>query len=92
MFFRALFPKKRLIRAACVTKVIQGSFITHDYYQISRDAVSSMQYENNYPIDGSCFCNGVTTGNNLEFVEAGVKAMTSAQGGYVLYCHQAKCN
>ena len=28
-------------------------------------------------------CDVVTTGNNLEFVEASVKEMTSAQGGYV---------
>ena len=43
----------------------------------------STQYENNYSIDGSRSCNVVTTGNNLEFGEVGVKALTSAQGGYV---------
>jgi len=60
----------------CVSKVIQSSFIIPDYHQISRFAVNT-QYENNYSIDGSRSCNVVTTGNNLEFVEAGVKAMTS---------------
>ena len=37
----------------------------------------STQYEHNYSIDGGRFCNVVTTGNNLEFVESGVKAVTS---------------
>ena len=49
--------------------------------QINRIAAGT-QYGHNYLLDGSRSGNGVTTGNNLEFVEAGVKAMTSGPGGY----------
>ena len=49
--------------------------------QINRVATST-QYGKNYLLDGSRSGNGVTSGNNLEFVEAGVNAKTSGPGGY----------
>ncbi|RTZ80851.1 MAG: flagellin [SAR324 cluster bacterium] len=49
--------------------------------QINRVA-SSTQYGQNYLLDGSRSGNGLTIGNNLEFVEAGVKASSSGTGGY----------
>ena len=49
-----------------------------------------MQYQNNYLIDVSRSCNVVTTGNNLEFVEVGVKAMTSAQRGSCMTLSSSK--
>ena len=49
--------------------------------QINRVA-SSTQYGQNYLLDGSRSGNGLTIGNNLEFVEAGVNASSSGTGGY----------
>ena len=49
--------------------------------QINRVAAGT-QYGHNYLLDGSRSGNGVTPGNNLEFVEAGVNAKTSGPGGY----------
>jgi len=49
--------------------------------QINRVA-SSTQYGQNYLLDGSRSGNGLTIGNDLEFVEAGVKASSSGTGGY----------
>ena len=49
--------------------------------QINRIAAGT-QYGHNYLLDGSRSGNGVTTGNNLEFVAAGVKAHSSGPGGY----------
>ena len=49
--------------------------------QINRIAAGT-QYGHNYLLDGSRSGNGVTSGNNLEFVEAGVNAKTSGPGGY----------
>jgi len=49
--------------------------------QINRVA-SSTQYGQNYLLDGSRSGNGLTIGNYLEFVEAGVNASSSGTGGY----------
>ncbi|MBL4738193.1 MAG: flagellin [SAR324 cluster bacterium] len=49
--------------------------------QINRVA-SSTQYGQNYLLDGSRSGNGLTIGNDLEFVEAGVNASSSGTGGY----------
>ena len=56
--------------------------------QINRVA-SSTQYGQNYLLDGSRSGNGLTIGNNLEFVEAGVKASSSGTGGYDIVIKQA---
>ena len=56
--------------------------------QINRVA-SSTQYGQNYLLDGSRSGNGLTIGENLEFVEAGVKASSSGTGGYDITIKQA---
>ncbi len=56
--------------------------------QINRVA-SSTQYGQNYLLDGSRSGNGLTIGNNLEFVEAGVNASSSGTGGYDIVIKQA---
>jgi len=56
--------------------------------QINRVA-SSTQYGQNYLLDGSRSGNGLTIGNDLEFVEAGVKASSSGTGGYDIVIKQA---
>ena len=56
--------------------------------QINRVA-SSTQYGQNYLLDGSRSGNGLTIGNNLEFVEAGVNASSSGRGGYDIVIKQA---
>ena len=55
--------------------------------QINRVA-SSTQYGHNYLLDGSRAGNGVTTGKNLEFVDAGSKAHSSGVGGYAVTIEQ----
>ena len=65
-----------MISALCHESNTGFFHYSYAYHQISLIAVST-QCENNYSIDGSRSCDEVTTGNNLEFVEAGVKAMTS---------------
>ncbi len=49
--------------------------------QINRIATST-QYGHNYLLDGSRAGNGVTTGANLEFVDADTEAHSSGVGGY----------
>jgi len=49
--------------------------------QINRIATST-QYGHNYLLDGSRAGNGVTTGDNLEFVDADTEAHSSGVGGY----------
>lgn len=49
--------------------------------QINRVA-SSTQYGHNYLLDGSRAGNGVTTGDYLEFIDAGAEAHSSGPGGY----------
>jgi len=56
--------------------------------QINRVA-SSTQYGHNYLLDGSRSGNGVTTGANLEFVDAGAQAHSSGTGGYNIVIKQA---
>ena len=56
--------------------------------QINRVA-SSTQYGQNYLLDGSRSGNGLTIGNDLEFVEAGVNASSSGTGGYDIVIKQA---
>ncbi len=56
--------------------------------QINRIATST-QYGHNYLLDGSRAGNGVTTGDNLEFIDAGVKANSSGAGGYAVNIQQA---
>jgi len=56
--------------------------------QINRIATST-QYGHNYLLDGSRAGNGVTTGDNLEFIDAGVKANSSGAGGYTVNIQQA---
>jgi len=56
--------------------------------QINRVA-SSTQYGQNYLLDGSRSGNGLTIGNKLEFVEAGVNASSSGRGGYDIVIKQA---
>ncbi len=55
--------------------------------QINRIA-SSTQYGHNYLLDGSRAGTGVTTGENLEFVNAGSKAHSSGLGGYEVLIEQ----
>ena len=56
--------------------------------QINRIATNT-QYGHNYLLDGSRAGNGVTTGDNLEFIDAGVKANSSGAGGYAVNIQQA---
>ena len=49
--------------------------------QVNRIATST-QYGHNYLLDGSRAGNGVTTGANLEFVDATTEAHSSSVGGY----------
>ena len=56
--------------------------------QINRIATNT-QYGHNYLLDGSRAGNGVTTGANLEFIDAGVKANSSGPGGYAVNIQQA---
>ena len=49
--------------------------------QINRIATST-QYGHNFLLDGSRSGNGVTTGDNLEFVDATTEAASSGVGGY----------
>jgi len=56
--------------------------------QINRVAAST-QYGHNYLLDGSRSGNGVTTGDNLEFVDAGAIAHSSGPGGYSIRIKQA---
>ena len=56
--------------------------------QINRVA-SSTQYGQNYLLDGSRSGNGLTIGEDLEFVEAGVNASSSGTGGYDITIKQA---
>ncbi len=56
--------------------------------QINRVA-SSTQYGHNYLLDGSRSGNGVTTGANLEFIDAGSEAHSSGAGGYSVTIKQA---
>ena len=56
--------------------------------QINRIA-SSTQYGHNFLLDGSRAGNGVTTGDNLEFIDAGVTANSSGPGGYAVDIQQA---
>jgi len=65
----------------------QGEFI-NILEQINRVA-SSTQYGHNYLLDGSRSGNGVTTGANLEFVDAGAEAHSSGTGGYNVVIKQA---
>ena len=51
--------------------------------QINRVA-SSTQYGHNYLLDGSRAGNGVTTGDYLEFIDAGAVAHSSGPGGYAV--------
>ena len=55
--------------------------------QINRIAAST-QYGHNYLLDGSRAGNGVTTGKNLEFVNASSKAASSGLGGYEVIIEQ----
>jgi len=56
--------------------------------QINRVA-SSTQYGHNYLLDGSRAGNGVTTGDYLEFIDAGAVAHSSGPGGYAIDIKQA---
>ena len=49
--------------------------------QVNRIATST-QYGHNYLLDGSRSGNGVTTGDNLEFMDATTEAHSSGVGGY----------
>ena len=51
--------------------------------QINRIATST-QYGHNFLLDGSRGGNGVTTGDNLEFIDAGTIANASGPGGYAV--------
>ena len=64
------------------------SEINNILQQINRVATST-QYGHNYLLDGSRAGNGVTTGDNLEFIDAGVKANSSGAGGYAVNIQQA---
>ena len=55
---------------------------------INRIAANT-QYGKNYLLDGSKAGNGVTVGENLEFLEAEANAQTSGTGGYVVGIQQA---
>ncbi len=57
------------------------SEINNILQQINRIATST-QYGHNYLLDGSRAGNGVTTGANLEFVDATTEAHSSGVGGY----------
>ena len=57
------------------------SEINNILQQINRVATST-QYGHNYLLDGSRAGNGVTTGKNLEFVDATTEAHSSGVGGY----------
>ena len=56
--------------------------------QINRIATST-QYGHNFLLDGSRGGNGVTTGDNLEFIDAGTSANSSGAGGYAVDIQQA---
>ncbi len=56
--------------------------------QINRVALGT-QYGHNNLLDGSRSGNGVTTGDNLEFIQAGVEAKSSGPGGYDVVINQA---
>ena len=56
--------------------------------QINRIATST-SYGHNFLLDGSRAGNGVATGDNLEFIDAGVVANSSGPGGYEVNIHQA---
>jgi flagellin len=56
--------------------------------QINRIATST-SYGHNFLLDGSRAGNGVTTGDNLEFIDAGVTANSSGPGGYAVNIQQA---
>ena len=55
---------------------------------INRIAANT-QYGKNNLLDGSKAGNGVTSGENLEFLEAGANAQTSGPGGYVVGIQQS---
>ena len=55
---------------------------------INRIAANT-QYGKNNLLDGSKAGNGVTSGENLEFLEAGANAQTSGSGGYVVGIQQS---
>ncbi|MDP6656194.1 MAG: flagellin [SAR324 cluster bacterium] len=56
--------------------------------QINRIATST-SYGHNFLLDGSRAGNGVATGDNLEFIDAGVVANSSGPGGYEVNIQQA---
>ena len=56
--------------------------------QVNRIATST-QYGHNYLLDGSRAGNGVTTGDNLEFVDATTEAHSSGVGGYAVKINNA---
>jgi flagellin len=56
--------------------------------QVNRIATST-QYGHNYLLDGSRAGNGVTTGDNLEFVDATTEAHSSGVGGYSVKINNA---
>ena len=56
--------------------------------QVNRIATST-QYGHNYLLDGSRAGNGVTTGANLEFVDATTEAHSSGVGGYQVTINNA---
>ena len=56
--------------------------------QINRIATST-QYGHNFLLDGSRAGNGVTTGDNLEFIDAGAKANSSGPGGFAVDIQKA---
>ena len=56
--------------------------------QINRIATST-QYGHNYLLDGSRAGNGVTTGDNLEFIDASSVAHSSGPGGYAIDIERA---
>jgi flagellin len=56
--------------------------------QVNRIATST-QYGHNYLLDGSRAGNGVTTGDNLEFVDATTEAHSSSVGGYSVNINNA---
>ena len=56
--------------------------------QVNRIATST-QYGHNYLLDGSRAGNGVTTGDNLEFVDATTEAHSSGAGGYAVKINNA---
>ncbi len=50
---------------------------------------ANTQYGKNYLLDGSRAGNGVTTGANLEFLDAGTEALSSGAGGHGITIKQA---